>query len=307
VALAACALLTGKQIQYWRNGETLCAHNLEVDPANFMAQCSLATFYLNDGQLERARVEGEKAVLLNPRYPISRLVLGKVLLLQGKHDQAAAQLAASLRLEPASNDAHLLYGHILLAQNLPAEAEQQFTTVLSIDPVIPEAHFGLGQALVKQGKPDEACSELEKALRLAPQYAEARLQLAIALARQGKTADAIAQYRLARNVPPSAPDSGVMNNLAWILAASPSPEFRNGAEAVKLAARACELDHDQPMFIGTLAAAYAEAGRFDEAVTAAQKAHDMAEAKGLKALAARNLELLKIYSSRQPYREKNSS
>ena len=143
--------------------------------------------------------------------------------------------------------------------------------------MIPDAHYGLGQALAKLGKPDEACAQFTEALRLAPQYPEARLQLAIVLAGQGKTTEAISHYRLARNVPPSAPDSGVMNNLAWILAAGPSPELRNGAQAVKLAARACELDHDrQPMFIGTLAAAYAEAGRFDEAVAAAQKAHDLA-------------------------------
>jgi hypothetical protein len=86
---------------------------------------------------------------------------------------------------------------------------------------------------------------------------------------------------------------------------------------VKLAARACELDHrQQPMFIGTLAAAYAEAGRFDEAVAAAQQAHDLAlelagqshdpaDQKAAKALAARNLELLEVYRSHQPFHEKS--
>lgn len=83
-----------------------------------------------------------------------------------------------------------------------------------------------------------------------------------------------------------------------------------------MAARACQLDHDQqPMLVGTLAAAYAEAGRFDEAVATAQRAHDLAlklarnahdaaEEKSANALAARNLELLEIYRSRQPYHEK---
>ena len=45
VALVACALLTGKQIQYWRNGETLFAHSLEVDPDNFIAQSSYAGLF----------------------------------------------------------------------------------------------------------------------------------------------------------------------------------------------------------------------------------------------------------------------
>ena len=84
---------------------------------------------------------------------------------------------------------------------------------------------------------------------------------------------------------------------------------------MRLARRACLLTRDtEPLFVGTLAAAYAEAGRFDEAVAAAQQAHDLAlklaanahdpaEEKSAKALAARNLELLEIYRSRHPHHE----
>ncbi len=316
IALVACALLAGRQIQYWRNGETLFVHNLEVDPDNFIAQNCYAAYFLANRQLERARVECEKSLQLNKNYELTHGILGEVLLLQGKYDQAATELATALQLNPASRDARLLYGKALLGQDRPAQAEQQFAKILAADPVVPEAHYGLGQALAKLGKPDEACAQFTEALRMAPQFSDARLQLAIALAKQGKTTDAISHYRLAKNVPPSASDCTVMNNLAWILAASPYPEFRNGAEAVKLAARACELDHGrQPMFLGTLAAAYAEAGRFDEAQAAAQQAHDLAlqvagnaqdpaEEKTAKDLAARNLELLEIYRSRHPYHEK---
>jgi Flp pilus assembly protein TadD len=138
----------------------------------------------------------------------------------------------------------------------------------------------------------------------------------MALATQGKVDEAISHYRIACHLPSSASDSSAMNNLAWILAASSTPERRDGAAAVKLAARACELDHNQqPIFIGTLAAAYAEAGRFDDAVAAAQQARDLAleraakarnpaEEKAAKELAARNLELLSIYSSHQAFHEK---
>jgi tetratricopeptide (TPR) repeat protein len=316
VALVACVLLAGKQIQYWRNGETLFAHNLEVDPDNFIAQNCYAAYFLANGQLERARVEDEKSLRLNPNYDLAHAVLGEVFLLQGNYDQAAPELAAALQLNPTSGDARVLYAKALLGQDHPAEAEQQFAQVLAADPVVPEAHYGLGQALAKLGKPDEACAQFTEALRLAPQFSDARLQLAIVLAKQGKTSDAISHYRLAKDVPPSASDVMVMNNLAWILAASPYPELRNGAEAVKLAARACELDRSQqPMLIGTLAAAYAEAGRYDEAVAAAQQAHDLAlklagnahdaaEEKTAKDLAARNLELLELYRSRHPYHEK---
>jgi tetratricopeptide (TPR) repeat protein len=315
-ALLACALLTGQQIQYWRNGGTLFAHSLEVDPDNFMARSYYASYLLGNHQLERARVECEKSIRLESKYETAHGILGNVLLLEEKYDQAARELAIALQMDPASSQGRFFYGMALLGQDRHAEAEQQFEIVLAADPVFPDAHYGLGRVLVKLGKPNEALAQFTEALRLAPRHPDARFQLAVLLAAQGKTAQAVSQYRLARNVPPSAPDSGVMNNLAWILAASSSPELRQGAEAVKLAARACELDQGrQPMFLGTLAAAYAEAGRFDEAVAAAQQAHDLAlklaaearnpaDKKAAKDLAARNLELLEIYRSGRPYHEK---
>jgi tetratricopeptide (TPR) repeat protein len=316
VTLIACALFTGKQLQYWQNGGTLAAHSIEMDPNNFIAESSYAGFFLNNGQLDRAQAECEKSIRLSGDFEPSHDILGHVLLRQGKFNQAAKELDAALRINPASVDARLLYAWALLGQELPAEAEPQFDRVLTADPVIPDAHYGLGRALAKLGKTNEAFDQFNEVLRLDPQRSDARLQLAIALAMRGRTAEAVSHYRLAKNVPASLPDSGVMNNLAWILAASPFPELRNGAEAVRLAGRACELDHRrQPMFIGTLAAAYAQAGRFEEAVAAAQEAHDLALAFAAKAknpaeertakdLAARNLELLELYRSRQAYHEK---
>ena len=60
---------------------------------------------------------------------------------------------------------------------------------------------------------------------------------------------------------------GVLNNLAWLLASCPNAAFRNGPEAVRLATRACEsTGYAKPLLIGTLAAAQAEAGRFDDAI-----------------------------------------
>jgi Flp pilus assembly protein TadD len=159
----------------------------------------------------------------------------------------------------------------------------------------------LGRVLLLQGKPAQAVAALRQAtaLHYAPSDA---VQLAMALVQQGRTQDAVAEYRniLASN--PDLPDA--LNNLAWILAASTHPEFRNGANAVQLAQRACEVTHNgQPLMIGTLAAAYAEAGRFDDAVKAAQKAHDLAVAEGKSAVAARNLELQQLYRAHRAYHE----
>jgi tetratricopeptide (TPR) repeat protein len=90
----------------------------------------------------------------------------------------------------------------------------------------------------------------------------------------------------------------LLNNLAWALATSPDASKRNGTRAVQLAERACDLTHySQPIMVGTLAAAYAEAGRFDDAVATAQKARDAALALGQKEIADNNERLLELYKS----------
>jgi Flp pilus assembly protein TadD len=89
-----------------------------------------------------------------------------------------------------------------------------------------------------------------------------------------------------------------------VLAASPDDGLRNGAEAVRLAERACELTQDgEASFLGTLAAAYAEAGRFPEAVTTAEKAERLATDAGSKILAGENRQRLELYRTGKPYHE----
>ena len=124
----------------------------------------------------------------------------------------------------------------------------------------------------------------------------------MALGQMGRPREAVAQYREALRLNPNL--AGVLNNLAWVLAANPDDGLRNGAEAVRLAERACELTHyGAPFFIGTLAAAYAEAGRFPEAVATAKEAEQLAAAAGLKDLAERNRQRLELYRANQPYHE----
>jgi hypothetical protein len=96
-----------------------------------------------------------------------------------------------------------------------------------------------------------------------------------------------------------------LNNRAWSFATSEEAGLRNGTLAVQLAERACELTHyNESIYIGTLAAAYAEAGRFDDAISTAQKACALASESGQQELLKRNQELLELYRAHQPYREK---
>lgn len=128
------------------------------------------------------------------------------------------------------------------------------------------------------------------------------LQLAEALNAKHRYAAALWHYRSALDHNENS--VAALNNAAWLLATAPNPRLRDGKTAVALASRACELtDYKQPFFIGTLAAACAEAGRFDEAITNAQKAHALALSLGQIEIAARDQELLELYQSGKAFHE----
>ena len=135
-----------------------------------------------------------------------------------------------------------------------------------------------------------------------PSTAERELKAALELAAHGSIGDAIKHYR---RVLQNEPDLlTALNNLAWILATNPDPALRNGAEAVQCARRACDLTNFKTTIpVGTLAAAYAEAGQFTQAITTAEQACALASAAGDTALLQRNQQLLELYRAGKPVRE----
>ena len=99
-------------------------------------------------------------------------------------------------------------------------------------------------------------------------------------------------------------DAELLDDTAWILATNPNPSFRNGAEAVELARHAVKLTAAQdPRLLDTLAAAYAEAGRFAEAVQAAQQAIDLATRQNKPAVAAAIKARCEVYETKTAFRE----
>ena len=120
------------------------------------------------------------------------------------------------------------------------------------------------------GRFDEAIAHYQKALEIKPDYADARDNLGIAQSQREGILKALAERRESLRSRPD--DVALLNETAWMLATNPNASIRNGAEAVELAQRAVQLsDGREPAILGTLAAAYAEAGRFSEAVQTARQ------------------------------------
>jgi len=175
-------------------------------------------------------------------------------------------------------------------------------TTLARNPGCWMAYNNLGVLLRDQGRVEEAVELYHKSVEINPNNSEAQFNLGTALAARGRFDEAIKNFRMAIQINPNF--SEALNNLAWVLATSPKAELRDGTQAVQLAERACELTHyGQPAFLGTLAAAYAECGRFPEAVTTAEKAEQLATEAGSKKLAGKNRQLLELYRAGTPYHE----
>jgi tetratricopeptide (TPR) repeat protein len=192
--------------------------------------------------------------------------------------------------------AHNNLGGVFRDEGRTEEAIAQFQMALAINPDFAEPHNNLGVVFAHQGRKEEAIAQYQKALAIKPDYAEPHYNLGNAFVRQGYVAEAISHYQKALAIKPDYME--VQNNLALVLATCPQASFRNGIEAVRLAERANQLaGGNNPAVLCTLAAAYAEAGRFPEAIETVQRAMPMAEAQTNTALAGALQSQLKLYQA----------
>ena len=297
----ACLLDTRYQLRYWRDGITLFTHALAVTRENnFEGYYLLGNSYGEAGDWAAAAKSYQSALHISPNLTDARSKLGRVLFLQKKYDEAEALLDGILQRHPDNAEAREYYGDTLAAQGKYAEAEAEYTAALQLKPDNAIVRSALAFAAL-QIENEQNRTNLNNGLtdQLTP---EVHAQIAVMQAKQGKFQNAAGHYLEALRLKPDAPE--VLNNLAWLLATCPDASVRDGTQAVKYAERACELTHySVTPIVGTLAAAYAEAGRFDEAMATAQKACALAAAAGDQGLLKKNEELLERYRKHQPYHE----
>jgi tetratricopeptide (TPR) repeat protein len=203
--------------------------------------------------------------------------------------------------------ADYILGNSLFHQARNDEAIKYYQKAVALEPESAISHVGLGNAYIIKGELDEAIACYQKALEIEPDNVEVQYDLGCSLIQAGRLAEAIIHFQKAQEIEPGfaeAQDPVVNNNFAWSLATNPDSSNRNGAVAVTLAEAACRRTHyQQTAMVGTLAAAYAEAERFDEAILTAQKACALAEKNGETNFLQMNQELLQLYQNHQPYHD----
>ncbi|HUU96285.1 MAG TPA: tetratricopeptide repeat protein, partial [Phycisphaerae bacterium] len=173
--------------------------------------------------------------------------------------------------------------------------------VLSREPTNRLALHYRGNALAKLGRFEQAIASLQEALWLDPFHAQASNDLAGALQAVGRDKEALQVLRQALGGSPR--DPRLVNRLAWLLATTNDDEVRDGERAIGLVQRAIELTgRPYPETLDTLAAAYAAAGRLEEAINTARQAIEIARSSGRNERADEIETRLRLYEQGQPYR-----
>jgi tetratricopeptide (TPR) repeat protein len=314
----------------------LYAQALRYRSDNPEAHFCLGNAFEQQGKLAEAVAEYTQALWFKPMRERTHLALGLALAKQKNYEQAAAHDRTALAINPESAVAHNNLARLLHTQGRLDEAIEHYSAALKLDPKLAQAHNNLGVVLIQKGRLAEGAAHLQEAVRLNPADAESQYNLALALGQQEQWNQAAAIFsRLAPGRPndpnlyyqfglalahlqrrreamshyahslvlqPDFPDA--LDRLAWILATAPEPEFRNGEQAVHLAERACELTgQKQARLLATLAAAYAEAGRFPEAVRTAERARELAAGAGQEETALHCASLLEAVKSGKSWQE----
>lgn len=227
--------------------------------------------------------------------------LGVILAARKRYDDAITHFEKSLEIKKDNADAESNWAQTLAGEERYYDAEPHFLRALELKPNDAETHKRFGTALLAQQRFAEALSQLQQALALKPDPAT-RLQCATLLQQTGHPAQAVVQLC---KVLAAQPDSvEALNNLAWILATSWDKSVRDGPAAVRYAERAIQLPPLPEMCVsGTLAAAYAESGRFSDAVATAEKAVQTEKAAGETRFATINEQLLTFYRAGKPWHE----
>ena len=318
--LCACAGLTRAQAAYWRNSVSLFEHAVAVTRDNYAAHAALSAGLAARNRLDEAIDHYHIALRLKPGCGLAHDNLGLALARLGRYDEAAAQYQSALAINPRDVLAHYNLANAFNPEFVeedavaaPAsarridiqQARQHYLSTLALNPDFVGARINLGNLEASVGDYNAAIRCYQDALRRDPRSAKAHYNLAVTLAdplvKLGQKDELVVKHlREALRLKPDwvAP----MNNLAWMLATHEKKEIRNGPEAVRLATRACQLTgYKDARVLGALDAAYAEAGRFPEAIDTARKGCALALAASENELADDARARLELYQAGKPF------
>jgi tetratricopeptide (TPR) repeat protein len=287
----------------------------------------------------RALKEAMAAVEAEPKNADARWLVGEILNEMGDFNKAADAARTGIEFDPANGNCHFLLALSLEKRQVLEDALHEANEAVNLQPenvrardlvftlasdlhrgekvlalgrealatapFTADLHYRVGLAAGERGDFKTAAQHFSYALLLVPGQTEIREKLRLAIRFAIQALDAPAQLQAMTSIAPDSPE--LLNELAWIFAANPSPALRNGGEAVRLSERANVLtNRSRPKFLVTLAAAYSETGRLSDGIAAAEQAISLAKMEGDNSTSRIAEKLLDALRHQQPYREEEA-
>ncbi len=275
---------------------------LEIQPDFAPTHYNLGEIYQQRGQLDKAVESYSTAVRIDPDYLDPRRKLAQLYAQKGNLPKAAEHYRKVIQINPWDAMAHAGLGAAYVVIKELDKALYHCQVAIRIKPGFADAHSNLGLIYVHKGQVDKAIRHYLRAIEIEPNHRNAHHNLGIALERQYRLKEALNAYRRALEIDPR--NLTALIGMAWLLATAPQDELRSGRQAVQLSERAYRiLGRMAPArLLDTLAAAYAEAGRFAEAIATAQQALerlDESQQELIQEIAKR----LALYKASKPYHQ----
>jgi tetratricopeptide (TPR) repeat protein len=274
---------------------------LRLTPDDAAAHNSLGGCLSRLGKVQEAVAHYEQALRIKPDFAEAHYNLGNALKQAGKIEEAVAHYEQALRIRPDFAEAHYNLGNTLKQAGKIKEAVAHYEQALRIRPDFAETHYNLGLALSRIGRIQDAVGHYEQALRIKPDFPEVHYNLGVALVQLGRLQEAVGHWEQALQSKPDYAEAD--NNLAWLLATLAPADGGDPVRAVTLAERACELTNNRvAAYLDTLAVAYSAAGRFNDAIAAAQKAIELARFAGQTQMVSEIETRLELYRAGRVFR-----
>ena len=287
-----------------------CEKVIELAPKSTLGYNLRARIQIMKDDLKAAMKDLDEALKIDDSDLAALLMRSRLHAAEGNDDQAKADVEKALRLRPDLPQAILLRSMIAAQKQRFAEAIADIQVLLQTDPTNAEYRLQLATYYVADKRPRRAIELLTSIIdSLGENLSEDDKEVKAdslrargdALLSVGKHAEAITDYDLALKLDPE--DTGVLNNLAWVLATSPDEGVRNADRSIELGTKACELTkYERPHILSTLASGYAEKGDWETAIKWSTKAVELgAKEEDVSEQLQKELE---SYKEKKPWREK---